>query len=200
MMKAELTKDGRHRFKWMTYEGQNVRIDRDIAHLMSLMWRLGIETSNSCHAHCSFLCRCKNKKAKDKNGEVFHKKVLTKNCHNNVWITFPSTRSLEQFLNIVAEYSEEDGSMYHLMNCDRVMATPKTKRLKDSWAYCFVMNNNGVTGYWGRPIINGKRSTCELWVETGCKKNKLVIAPQLTFPRAHIEHVTKKLQQALDKR
>lgn len=198
------TKDGRHTFKWLTYKGRKVRIDEEIAPLISKMWKLGIGTQCCCQEYCNFNCNHKyvtrtDKKTKEKYTAV----VPTKHCHNNVWIYFESSSDVERLYDIVAEYDPKhsDGSMYDKMSCDSVLRTEKSKfnPLKEGWSFIFVMTNLGVDGHFGRPIFDGKRSTCEMWIEDGCKKNNFYIQPQLTFPRKHISYLEERLDLAIKK-
>lgn len=193
-------KDGRHHFKWMKYDGRNVAIDKDIAVLLSKMWRLGIHTTNSCQASCSFVCKHKVKWKKDKLG-YYSQKIKTKNCDNNIWIAFDSVKDIERFYNIVAEYvnhhnNDYDSSMYHRMGCDLFVQTNDVRAL-DGWCFSFYMCNRGTYGHWGRPTRSGKRSTYTMWVEEGCDKNHFVIEPQITIPHTHLKFVEEKLDSAL---
>jgi hypothetical protein len=184
------TKDGRHHFKWLKYNKQNIRVDADIASMIQKMWKLGIETCGSCQEHCSFNCKHKYKYVKDEDGIKCLNKIKTKNCYSDIWIVFPSSEDLEKFLNVVAEYSPEKNSVYELILGN--------KKLKDSWSYLYPRPENlGTFGHWGRPTVNGKRHTYEVWIEDGCKKNNFKIEPQLCFPRKHLEYVNQRLDSAL---
>lgn len=190
-----------HKYKWLTYKGGRVQIDRDIAPLLSNMWKLGIGTSNSCQAQCSFVCKHKHKIEKTSDGQEFWDIVDTKNCYNNVWLAFESTKDVERFNNYVAEYATGRDTMYACMSCDMFVNTDGGKlRPKDSWAYSFLLRNQGVQRHFGRPMIGKKRSTQEMWVEDGCKKNNFVMKPQITFPRIHLPYVEARIQSALDKK
>ena len=190
----------RHPFKWMTFKGAKVKIDRDIAPLLAKMWELDINTTNSCQAHCNFACKHKHKIKKDKYGS-YYGIVPTKNCFNCVWLSFSSCKDVEKFYNIVAEYTSDknDNNMYSKMCCDRGLTTGQNRfrRAPDGWAFSFLMSNEGVNGHWGRPMWRGKRSTQEMWIEDGCDKNDFVIMPQITFPRAHMKYIEAKLDQAI---
>jgi hypothetical protein len=197
-----MTAQKRHKFKWLTYKGKRIRIDQEIAPLLSKMWELGINTKGCCQATCHFCCNHKWKSSKTKDGFAHYELIETKNCYDSVWLAFESMKDLERLFNSVAEYSQERNSMYHLMNCDCVVRTPDKKGYKvwpDSWAFIFYMSNQGVYGHWGRPTwAKGQRSTQILWIEDGCKKNDFVMQPQITFPRKHIPYVEERLQLALD--
>lgn len=201
-MKA--SKNGRHPFKWMKYDGRNVRIDKDIATLLSKMWKLGIHTTNSCQANCSFACNHKLKTTKYKNGTSYTKKIKTKNCHNNVWLAFDSVKDVELLYNLLAEYvpysnKNYNTSMYHKMSCDLFIRENDRPTL-DGWCFRFYMCNRGTYGHWGRPKWGSKRSTCVMWVEDGCDKNDFVMEPQITFPRTHLQYVESRLDIALTKK
>jgi hypothetical protein len=199
----KMTDRKRHPFKWVKYKNQNIRIDKDIVSLLSKMWKLGINTTNSCQALCNFTCNHKYEVISDKDGD-YYSVIETKHCLNNIWLCFESVRDVEKLYNIVAEYTSErsDEAMYHKMSCDRALQTGQTKfrHSKDGWAFCFHMANHGVFGHWGRPKWRGKRSTVEMWMEDGCGKNNFVLEPQITFPRSHLEYVESKLDQALKKK
>lgn len=201
--KLPRTRDGRHQFKWMKFDGVSVRIDKDIASLLSKMWKLGIRTTNSCHGSCSFMCKHKYIVRKSKHGD-YYKPVPTKDCHDSVWLAFESSFDVELLYNIVAEYpgNEDDGTMYSKMCCGRFVTTKgsKFRRSPEGWAFMFLLENNGVSGHWGRPVFNGRRSTQEMWIEDGCERNDFVIQPQITFPRAHIKWVEDKLDLALKRK
>jgi hypothetical protein len=198
----DTTKDGRHHFKWLKYMGDNVRIDRDIAPLLSKMWKLGIQTTNSCQAHCNFNCKHKRKQVKSKKYGTYSEVIPTKHCYNNVWICFHSATDLELFYNMVAEYTKDRDSMYNAMGCDAFMQTQGTNFMggEKRWSFSFLLRNFGVEGHWGRPKFKGKRSTREMWIDDGCKKNNFMISPQVTFPRDHLPYIEDRLQQALDKK
>lgn len=186
----------KHKTKYLTYKGSKVKIDKDIAGLISKMWKLGINTNNSCQAMCSFLCDHKVKIIiENESKRKVYTKVLKKYCNNSIWIVFESVKDLELFYNIVAKY---DTPMYDKMSCDRfVRVSNKEKFIYDNWGFGFLMNNNGVNGHWGRPIIDGKRSTCEMWIDDGCNQNDFVLRPQITFPKEHQVFIERQLDIAL---
>jgi len=173
------TKDGRHKFKWMKYNGNNIRIDIELANIISMMWKLGINTTNCCQTHCSFNCNHKYKIIKD--GELTHyKKILTKECDTYSWICFESARDIELFYNCIAINSESFP--------DRL-----------SWVIFADMNNHGVIYHIGRPTINGVREKQDQWIEDGCKENNFQMQPQLTFPKKHIKLIESLLELKLSK-
>jgi hypothetical protein len=189
-----------HKTKKIMYNGRKVSIDIDIVPLLTKMWALGIRTYNSCQGQCSFLCGHKTTHKKRKDGIVEFNYIRTKECNNNVWIAFDSTKDVEKLYNIVAEWEpsnlqHEKSSMYVKMGGDRAQRSKKLS--PEDWSLNYVMRNHGVLGHWGRPKWGNKRSTCILWCEDDCKKNKFVIEPQLTFPRTHLQYVESKLDAAL---
>src|SRR5271166_182818 len=195
-----------HKYTTLTFRKQKVHIDKDIAPMVSKMWKLGINTTNSCQAQCSFVCKHKVKvHPKNKHGTQFFETIETKSCNNNVWLAFESSADVELLYNIVAEYDNDDdhfnNGMYHKMSCDRFVQTAEAKYRHpvDGWAFGFLMSNTGVNyrhGYrkWGS---TGSKILCR--IPTGCKKNNFVIQPQITFPRAHMSYVESRLDLALNK-
>lgn len=183
-------KDGRHPFKWMRYNRRNIRIDRDIVPLISKMWEAGIGTTNSCQEHCSLDCPHKYKVIRN-----VHTPIRTKHCLNSVWIAFESSSDLELLFNIVAEYApyDKDDAMYHKMRADRFVDS--RKMIPNNWAFSFLLSNLGVEGHFGRPTFNGKRSTQEMWIEDGCKKNNFRLQPQITIPKIHVPYVVARLDK-----
>lgn len=193
-----------HKTKLLTYKGRKVRIDVKIAPLLSKLWKLGIQTTNSCQADCSFLCKHKYVTSKTKDGSEFDEPIRTKHCQNSVWLCFESSKDVEKLYNIVAEYTDKRGdeAMYHKMSADRFVRTSESnfRGSPDGWSFIFFMRNAGVKGHFGRPTRNKKRSTYLMWMEDGCKKNNFVIEPQLTFPHKHLSYVEDKLDLALAKK
>lgn len=193
--KTRLTKAGRHKAKLLTYNGRKVRIDEEIAPLLSNMWKLGIRTSNSCQENCSFKCNHKYKIHPEKDGTTYQETLWTKSCLNCVWLVFEHALDAELFYNIVAEYvpaDKDDGTMYA-----DIQGYNWKKRPGDVWTLNCYARNYGVEGHFGRPKWGNKRSTCEMWMEDGCKKNMFIIQPQLTFPRKHLAYVEGKIKEAL---
>lgn len=195
------TPRGRHHTKILPFRDRKVRVDVAIAPMLSKMWKLNINTFSSCQANCSFICDHKMKAhPKDENGMQHFEKIPGKNCRNNIWLAFETCGDLERLLNVVAEYDEKDGSMYHKMGCDRFINRNDHRTQytpKDAWQYHFYMGNAGVQGHWGRPMWGTKRSTQECWIEDGCEENNFVIQPQLTFPQKHLQYVESRLDLAL---
>ncbi len=198
MSRPPVTKDGRHHFKWMTYEGQKVRIDKDVVPMLTLLWKMGIKTSNSCHGHCSFNCKHKSKITKMKDGGLLYGHTITKHCYDNVWLVFDEALDVEDFFNAVAEYvhiEDEEGTMYAHIQGHSAKRYPH-----ENWVLRFYPRNYGEVGHWGRPIFNGKRSTQQMWIETGCEENNFIMQPQLTFPRKHLPYIEERLKLALKNR
>jgi hypothetical protein len=184
----------------MTFDGMKVRIDKDIAPIIEMMWFLGIRTISSCHGHCSFECSHKINIYKDEDGFTVHSPILTDHCHDSVWIVFEQAHDIEKFYDTIAEYSDEGKSAKTATMYDHILGHYRNKNKRDVWCTQFYARNYGVKGHWGKPIINGKRLTYECWIEDDCKKNNFIVQPQLTFPRKHIEYIKSKLQEALNKK
>jgi hypothetical protein len=169
----------KHKFKNLIRGGRKVEIDEDIAPLIEKMWKLGINTNNSCQADCSFSCKHKCKIKKLKSGDEYFDVIKTKKCYNNVWISFDSIKDVELLYDSVAEYDKAFDSMYSRMNCGRFVETANNyNNPPDSWAFSFYFRNDG-----------GK-----------LKKNKFVMSPQITFPRIHIPYIEGRLQLVIDKK
>ncbi len=186
-----------HKAKLISYHGRKVKIDEDIAPLISNMWKLGINTISSCQAHCSFKCNHKYKvHPKDADGHQLWELIPKKYCRDNIWIAFQSNYDLELFYNAVAEYSKEDGSMYEFMCHGNWKENPR-----EIWSTSWRVENAGVKGHWGRPVFSkgGKRSTFECWIDDDCKKNNFVTVPQLTFPHKHLSYVEERIALAIKK-
>lgn len=188
-----MTDGKRHLYKTLKFNGEKVRIDEEIAPLLSKMWKLGINTNACCQAHCRFECKHKVKVHPEKDGRTFFETIRNKNCLSHIWISFDTAFDVEMFYNYVAEYVKNDiGTMYGFINGYNQKEYPN-----DVWRMIFIPRNYGVERHFGRPTFNGKRSTQEMWMEDGCKKNDFVMNPQLTFPRKHLQYVEERLDLAL---
>lgn len=180
-MTTKTNKDGRHPFKWLTYEGQKVRIDEDIAPLLSDMWKLGIKTYNSCQATRSNNC-------------YTHK--TTKECSKFVWIVFETSKDIERFYNYIAVWEEtkiniEDFNMY-----ERILGWGYGIDPHGVWYLSATMDNEGVEGHWKRKG-KGKGNSYSIWEEDACKINKFNLLPQLWIPRKHLSYVEERIKLAL---
>lgn len=166
-----------HRFKWMIHKGEKIRIDRKIAPLISELWRLGINTVGSCEDYCNLFCphKWKNKVI---DGEKVIAKVKTPQCYQNVWLVFEKARDLEKFYNLLLEFDTDGNSQY-----EKVLY--QTGFDSDSWSVRYSIVNYGVYGEVRDKIFH----------ETGCKKNKFVVQPQLTFPTKQLSSVLEKLRK-----
>lgn len=194
--KNKRNKDGRHPFKWLKYKGENVRIDADIASLVSNLWKLGIHTANSCQSQCSFDCGHKIKiHPKDKDGYTFCETIRGKNCGSHIWLVFEKAGDIEKFYNYVCEYAPytDQDAMYNNI-------LYRKKGSNEKWTIRSYIQNYGVVGHFGKRMTpNGKRrETVETWIEEGCRKNQFCLQPQLTFPRKHLEYVEKRIEKALE--
>jgi hypothetical protein len=190
----------RHPFKWLTYHGQKIRIDREIAPLISMLWELEIGTISCCQASCPYSRSCGhslNKKTSNK--------IKTKLCNNHVWLVFDNARSLEQFYNYVAIYEEDyPGKPVGMQEHIRGYTLGSHP---EAWEMFAWTENRGVVcreeripipkeerKYWPK----GRKS---MWiaVDDHCDQNDFRLMPQLWFPRAHLAYVEDRLRQALTK-
>lgn len=188
-MKSDLTKLGRHRFKILSFKGERVAIDEKIAPLLQDMWKLGINTTNSCQEQCNFHCKHTWVTKKDKRGD-YTTVIPTENCYNNIWLCFEQSSDLELFYNLIcewADYSKDPNAMYH-------------KIVDGEWANRFNAYNHGVTGHWKRYTFNKKRCSQMMWNEDACKKNNIILSPQITFPIEHLPYVEERIKLALSKK
>lgn len=201
----------RHPFHWLiSPQGDRVRIDREIAPLLTKMWQLGIRTTNSCQEHCSPTCPHKPKKIKYSDGSVLYTHTKTKSCGNRIWIVFETAKSLEKFYNYVAVWapyakkgepfaSPEMHDIYHdiVDNCSQ-------KYYPDSWERRDYICNWGIELSSKRiPATQAsgeKVKTIGILTEVGCKKNNFKIMPQLYIPRKHLSYVEERLDIALKKK
>lgn len=196
--------EDRHKFKWMVYKGRKIRIDRDIAPLLSNMWELGIGTTNCCQAVCARSCKHKTKITKYKDGSSLYSKIKTRDCKDRVWIVFDSARSFEKFLNVVAVYEkwkrDKPEGMYEHIQGFTLKSHPH-----DVWEVIPYFDNLGVMYHEERmPLTKANgfpkgRKTIGILVEDSCKKNQFKMMPQLWFPRKHLEYVEERIRLALDK-
>jgi hypothetical protein len=192
-----------HKFKWMTYEGEKVRIDREIAPLLAKMWRLGIGTTSCCQAVCSRNCKHNRERVKYKDGSEYYKVVKTPRCKDRVLIVFDSARSYEKFLNMVAQYvkwepGQPDG-MY-----DAIQG--HSASIIERWEVYPCVDNLGVELRVIRlPVkqadgLPKRRKTVGVFIDDGCKRNDFRMMPQLYFPRKHLSYVEHRLEEALNRK
>ncbi len=189
-----------HKLKWMTYQGEKVRIDREIAPLLAKMWELGIKTQSCCQAHCKYSCKHKCTAEKLESGTIsFTISKDSKDCKQYVWILFHSMADYEKLLNVVAEYDQGWHSMYaQITGSAGHNQGVRWVRHPDNWEMSPTHHNDGAYGHWGSETEDGE--TFECWNEDGCKKNKFRIQPHLYFPRKHLPYVEEKLQLVINKR
>ena len=192
------TKYGVHSWKWMTYKGEKIRIDRAIAPLISKLWELGIGTTNSCQACCSYAKPCQHI---IKDNEI----VRNKDCYQHIWICFDGARSYEKFLNIVAVYEKWENGKPEGMY-EHILGYTKISHPHEAWYMKAYIENLGVLSHEERiPIpkdwkFPAGRKTIGVFEEDGCKKNNFKFMPQLHFPRKHLPYVEERLQLALYKK
>jgi hypothetical protein len=208
----DTTKSGRHHFKWLNHQGQKIRIDRDIAPLLTEMWALGIQTTNSCQGVCSTKCKHKLKIKKLKGGNTLFDKVLTPECRSYVWIAFQSAKDMERFYNLVAVYEKQERdqpvNMYAIINgwagkdVKRNGKFVRWERHPDNWEVVNHMPNNGIRGHEEKGVNNipGKPKFFLYWEEDDCSQNDFRMEPQVKFPRKHLQYVMERLQVANSKR
>jgi len=161
----------RHKYKKLIYNNKLINIDIEIAKLLSLMWKLGIKTTNSCQEYCSFNCKHIWKKSNKKDGIIHYTHSLTKDCYNSIWIAFESSEDLELFYNYIGIWE---------------------KNFPDSstWQILAVMDNDGIIGCWkGRPLS---------WHENSCGKNLFKLRPQLTFPKKDLSLIERLLEISIE--
>ncbi len=175
------SKSSRHPYKILTFQDRKVRIDTDIAPLLSAMWQAGIRTAGSCQAQCSFRCKCVYKLTTYKTVYNYYKRIKTPNCSNNIWIVFYSAKDIEKFYNIVYQY------------------TPDYKDdITAEWATHCHMDNEGIEYVVKKTTsvdkTNGAKWSCMSFVDQGCKKNKFNLQPQLTIPRKHLAYLESKFK------
>lgn len=201
-----------HPFKWMMYDGQKVRIDKDIAPLLDSMWKLGIHTTSSCQAVCSRKCKHKFKIKNLKGGVHFREKVLTPNCKDRIWIAFAGARDMERFYNLVVVYEKWEwgkrDTMYDLINGwagHDIKKHGKFVRYQpspDNWETIHSMPNLGIRCHVERfpNNIPGEHKYYYAFVEDDCPKNKFRMQPQIQFPRKHLGYVVERLNKALERK
>lgn len=202
-MSSSKTKDGRHKFKWRTYRGHKVRIDKDLTPLLDRMWELGIGTTNCCQSRCSPSCKHKKRIITYKDGSKFHTFYRTKHCGDRAWIAFDSGRSLEKFLNVVAVYKKwkkgDPDGMY-----DHIQGHSAKDHPHDVWEVKPYFDNCGVLVHEERiPAVQAmgtRHKTIGVWEEDGCKKNDFRLMPQMWIPRKHFQYIIQRLDLALSKR
>jgi hypothetical protein len=146
---------GKHLTKHVKYGEREGDIDTDISDLIVNLWKLGLYTVNSCQ---------------DNVPKGF------------VWIEFLSSNGAEEFLNYVAEYSEDPGSVYQRMNRQRGDKTPLdwkyTPSLRDHGADDVLVSDNEISS-----TFNGS--------------HEFMFSMSVRFPRADLEFVRERILAAL---
>lgn len=201
------TKNGRHHFKWMLYQGQKIRIDRDIVPLLTSMWELGIGTTNSCQGVCSRNCH-KVTHTKLKDGTIYSDYKRTADCKSRIWIAFDSAKSLERFTNLVAVYEKDNrDSMYELINGWSSHDEWKRGKFRcipnpDNWEHIHHMPNLGVRFHVERfpNNIPSEPKYYHAYVDDDCPRNNFRMEPQIKFPRKHLSYVMERLNLALQRK
>ena len=186
-----------HKFKWVNCNGDKVRIDRNIAPLISNMWKLGIGTTNCCQSVCAPSCKHKNRDIIYKDGSKLQSFYRTKHCGDRIWIVFDSGMSLEKFLNIVAVFEEENDGSNDIGMYGFIHGYCPLKYPNDIWHIDLSFRNNGVDFASRRVkqrLASGtKQKTISILKEISCKNNDFRILPHLYFPSEHLSYVEGKI-------
>lgn len=164
----------RHKTKRVKYKGRYALIDANICELITTMWKHGINTNNCCESHCSFSCGHKYKEV-EKNYFV---PIRTKKCLKDIWVTFDSMSDIEKLFNIIS-------------------IPPLNFQHDNKWQIRCYFDNLAEESYWGRPIINGKRSTQMMRIDKYVGVNDFKARPQLTFPKNDVALVLELLKKSL---
>jgi hypothetical protein len=143
-----------HETKLVEFGDQRAEIDVDIADLVLNLWKLGLRTSNSCQ---------------DNVPKGF------------AWIEFCSVYDAETFLNLVAEYSEEPGSVYNRMT------RPWGDKTHLDWIYSVCLTDFGVD-------IEYPDDDTFTTMFTG--EHDLRFSMSVRFPRKDLHFVTKQIWKA----
>jgi hypothetical protein len=147
--------DTKHKTKHIRYEDQEADIDGEIADLILNLWRLEISTLNSCQDN------------------------LPKGF---VWIEFGSAYDAEQFLDYVAQYCEEPGSVYDRMTRawgdDMPLDWRYEPHLRDYGVDEHLVNHDGIEA-----IFSGR--------------HEFNFAISIRFPRQDLEFVKSRIQEAV---
>jgi hypothetical protein len=147
-----------HEAKLIKFGDQEAEIDEEIADLVLNFWKLGLRTSNSCQ---------------DNVPKGF------------VWIEFCSVCDAEVFLSLVAEYSEEYGSVY-----DRMTRAWGDRTALD-WQYNTDLTDFGV---------DLEYPNDDEFVPRFTGKHDLRFSMSVRFPRQDLEFVKKRISTALSAR
>lgn len=190
----------RHKYKIFKTKHGQIKIDRDIAPIISKMWELGIMTTACCQQTCCHkLCKHKTKIKKYKDSTELWSPIKNKLCKKHAWIVFDRPADAQKFFNIVAEFSKDDDSMYAHMHGYDLKKNPST-----SWIIDSHLENLGVFERLKKVklgLASGKKKGARSLIreEVSCPKNDFNISVQLFFPRKHIKYVEEKLNLALTK-
>lgn len=182
-----------HKCKILIYRGERIRIDREIAPLISKMWKLGINTTNCCQAHC--LTSCKH--------------TDTNSCKQYMWLCFETAVDAEKFYNFVAVYEKDNSeSMYDKIGVFPTIGDRGAPPDSDRWRMEVYTQNLGIHLHEERVVINEAEKkyfprhhkTYGVLVEDYCKKNNFIFMPQLFIPRKHLSYLEERLDLALVKK
>ena len=180
----------KHRQAAFHFHGHRILVDRGLKPLIEALFNLGIYTSASCEAHCGWGCENRHQRLPDTHEwDKYSKKQITvmntrysKACYEVAWMVFPRIVDARNFLNIV--YSDSDPE--RLRDSMEGVGEKKSRRWIWSMKPSDTNDNRCMDhrGYW-----IGKRTGPPMF-DFDCS---------LTFPRAHIELVTSRLQNSLTK-
>lgn len=145
----------KHRTKRVKYKDQEANVDIDIADLVLNLWKLGLHTLHSCQ---------------DNVPQGF------------IWIEFFSAGDAEEFLDFIAEYSEDLDSVYQRMCRQWGDKTPL------DWQYEPHLRDYGVD----ERIVSDNEISSKF---TGT--HQFQFSMSVRFPRADLEFVKERMRTAL---
>lgn len=114
-MKLEKISTGQHKARYLHINGERVRIDTNIYHIIDGLNRLGIVTGTSCGGDCMGWCRRKHRRTnkrfyytnrRTKKREWCYRYHTPKQCSESFTISFQDPGHAARFMNIV--YREAD--------------------------------------------------------------------------------------------
>lgn len=178
-----------HVAKYLTIDGRRIRIDANIAQLVSGLDRLGIRTFSSCDSGCGGWCKRKHKQLPDTSEwtKVKGKKTLVKvshhkkpkQCSESVWLAFESATDAMKMLNVVYDNDDAEKLQCHMQGFGR----------KQSHAWVW---NVGVDNINDRGFMDSRG----YWRGTRFGPAKFDFFCNVVFPHAHLGLVT---QRVIDK-
>ena len=190
-----------HKTKSIEFNGELIEIDEKIAPLILKMWKLGIITNGCCQSHCRPHCNHKWKKIEYDDNSTYYKKILTRDCHKYIWISFNHAVDIEKFYNYVGEYNERYDSMYSKMHGQCY----KGRNKNSNWILDILPINRGekkiiIREPASKADCMAKGAFVERYESIGCNNNKFNMMIQLSFPKRHLAYVEKRLDLALSRK